>query len=213
MRSRTRQPHSGQRRGSGGAAADGGSAFLVAPGKSRGERLARYDAAVKRRLLNALVAASFVWVVALAGFCVRSYWRSEMLDARATGAGAGGHVPLAYVASNRGHWQVGRFGHVHSWNAGPVGWSLHTYREALPSNLPEFEYVNEPPPDYHQFVKFPQWLPVVALSGLPGVWFVSWRRQRRRVRSGQCLSCGYDLHATPDRCPECGTAANVNTAA
>jgi hypothetical protein len=51
----------------------------------------------------------------------------------------------------------------------------------------------------------PHWLAALLLSLGPLLRLKRRLRYRYLVLSGRCLQCGYDLRATPDRCPECGT--------
>jgi hypothetical protein len=57
--------------------------------------------------------------------------------------------------------------------------------------------------------EIPNWLLALLFALLPAGWFHRRRRQRqlaKRLAAGLCPSCGYDLRATPERCPECGTS-------
>ncbi|MGN6366857.1 MAG: hypothetical protein ACTHN5_01070 [Phycisphaerae bacterium] len=62
-------------------------------------------------------------------------------------------------------------------------------------------------------ITFPGWLILLPLAALSWLSFRGWRRSKPRNRTSY-PKCGYDLRATKDRCPECGTpieAANPST--
>jgi hypothetical protein len=60
---------------------------------------------------------------------------------------------------------------------------------------------------------------MLAFAGIGGIigliffttyWSVSRKLLRRhRLRSGLCVTCGYDLRGGHSRCPECGVAASL----
>jgi hypothetical protein len=78
-----------------------------------------------------------------------------------------------------------------------------------------FEFARHPTPpkstgsSWTVMFVVPYWA-LTAVSALPlavCVWRACRRRhrlRRDRLRRGLCPTCGYDLRATPERCPECG---------
>ena len=52
--------------------------------------------------------------------------------------------------------------------------------------------------------------PLTLTAILPAMSLATSIRRRHWTAHGRCRNCGYDLRATPDRCPECGDAPSSN---
>ena len=50
------------------------------------------------------------------------------------------------------------------------------------------------------------WLPALLLAAPPALAVRRAMSKAKAAHRGLCPSCGYDLRATPERCPECGAA-------
>ena len=156
---------------------------------------------IRRHLFTAAAAASlFICVAALLLWPV-GYWR---------------RLNLMYcfgqtqfdIQTEAGTLALGRYQYP---QAAPRGWkwALHRLENDSYSGPFDFGHLHSPrrrPDDnLYDAVWCPHWF-VVALSAvMPAVWLVQFRRRRERLLQGRCRRCGYDLRATPDRCPECGT--------
>jgi hypothetical protein len=60
------------------------------------------------------------------------------------------------------------------------------------------------------YIAMPIWFLLPFFGFLPGRVIVKRLRERRHARVGMCRVCGYDLRASPQRCPECGTPRRAN---
>lgn len=81
---------------------------------------------------------------------------------------------------------------------GYLGFTFASSQSAVLPALPESQMV---------YAIVPHW----AIA-LPLLAWAAWRtfgptaQRQRRLRKGQCVTCGYDLRASSGRCPECGAA-------
>ena len=72
------------------------------------------------------------------------------------------------------------------------------------------------PPSRTRFARdffVPDWFLAVACGALPMRAFRRWLTEGRKPHICRCHRCGYDLRATPGRCPECGAVPSVNVPA
>jgi hypothetical protein len=91
-------------------------------------------------------------------------------------------------------------GTSHDWFRGPPSSDLgRAVRTSLGASSFSFDRYSHP-----FAIKFPHWSLALLLAMPPALRFRAATRERRIRRAGHCPNCGYDLRATPDRCPECG---------
>jgi hypothetical protein len=130
--------------------------------------------------------------VALAVIWVRSHWYVDQIV-----SGFGTHRWL--IILNSGVLQVGRS----QANATPPGskWYIFSVGE-YPANTSRFFYFVKAAGTGWAFGIPMRFFVIASL-----LWFsIEWHRSRS-YPPGFCSHCGYDLRATPYRCPECGAAA------
>ena len=186
--------------------------------------MARRMRRLSRILLNAAAVVSLGLCVLMISLWVRSYtrfdhyhwWDQESGRYVVVASLRGGlqiaavdRMPLAAEGTRwfKG-WQVSRL-NTHNGAGGDYGddWQLFRSTGREPAQRLGFKLLTGKF-DTGNFwsVRVPFWCPALASAILPGIVFVRFMRRVRRWRAGLCPTCGYDLRATPSRCPECGAA-------
>jgi hypothetical protein len=160
---------------------------------------------MRRRLITVLSALSLLLCVGTCALWVQSQWYCDFLWIRPNRVhGLQVHVArsrmwIATTSSDEpdldaDNWagSIDRISpgigvYSKPWDDGTIGFSSGSWFSSLRDNT------------YH-YVAFPLWLPVGLFCLAVGIRVA----RKRRLLTGVCSVCGYDLRATPDRCPECG---------
>jgi hypothetical protein len=91
----------------------------------------------------------------------------------------------------------------------PLEIGIRLFRQNFGREFVGFGYLSTTGPFPLRSIYFPHWFLALLFAILPALYLRGRLRSHRRVREGCCPVCGYDLRATPDRCPECGATGSV----
>ena len=163
-------------------------------------------------MLNGLTVFSLLLALGVAASWVRSYWRRDCV-AFVERDGLNAWILLAprgHVKLEIGHGEFsmyfGRWKSGVQYLPGPAD-DVDGLDERFPGIA--YEQRKHDPPGIlfaGPFLIAHGYL-VALFAALPLIRFYRRLRRRHLVLPGHCIQCGYDLRATPDRCPECGTVA------
>ena len=167
-----------------------------------------------RNLLNALTVLSLLLALAAAALWVRSYWVGDGFVWKPSDADRAyyrAYVGRGVARVGGGAYPFDRTGHFDYGADRPPTRPTGFHPRCFAARL-GFDYHRGSDAQGQPFVDvlFPIWALLLCAAVLPSCRVVSLRRDlrsRRRSAAGACTSCGYDLRATPERCPECGTTS------
>ncbi|HEX4796423.1 MAG TPA: hypothetical protein VH370_21720 [Humisphaera sp.] len=177
------------------------------------------------RWFSFAVLLSLLALVATTAFWISSYWWTAYVVARTMHRFADSPLGLdeqvQYVLGDSpGELIVlrrrGTFGFPSSELAalprqrGQWKWSVSAYPASVAHPSRWFGH------DHHRFFhqgsldaldsfQIPYWVVAILFGLLPFTYTAQAARRRRTSNANRCGKCGYDLRATPLRCPECGT--------
>jgi hypothetical protein len=151
-----------------------------------------YTADVQYWLLRVLVGASLFVLVAAPAMWIESYVHPSLIE---------------HVSATLDFMVVSEHGQVYtrSWPAPRMPELTLGWRTESGSSIYVVESVVGPSTDHCSLPFVPAI--IVAAGILGGLWFrqaLHRLKERQLAGAAVCVRCGYDLRATPDRCPECG---------